>query len=63
MEFGLEKCAKALFKKGKVMCTTAVTTIGLHKYLQTTNDWMMELVRKHENSKNFTQSPKKVESI
>ena len=51
MEFGLEKCAKALFKKGKVMCTTAVTTIGLHKYLQTTNDWMMELVRKHENSK------------
>ena len=34
MEFGLEKCAKALFKKGKVMFTTAVTTIGLHKYKQ-----------------------------
>ena len=25
--------------------------MGLHKYLQTTKDWMMELVRKYENSK------------
>ena len=31
--------------------TYKTTTIGLHKYLQTTKDWMMELVRKHENSK------------
>ena len=31
--------------------TYITTTIGLHKYLQTTKDWMMELARKHENSK------------
>ena len=31
--------------------TYKTTTIGLHKYLQTIKDWMMELVRKHENSK------------
>ena len=28
-------------------------TIGLHKYLKRTKDWMMELLRKHGNSKNF----------
>ena len=27
------------------------TTIGLHKYLQTTKGWVMKLVRKHKNSK------------
>ena len=26
-------------------------TVGLHKDLQRTKDWIMELVRKHENSK------------
>ena len=31
--------------------TYKTTTIGLQKYLQTTKDWIMELVRKHENSK------------
>ena len=31
--------------------TYKTTTIGLHKYLQTTKHWMMKLVRKHENSK------------
>ena len=31
--------------------TYKTTATGLHKYLQTTKDWMMELVRKHENSK------------
>ena len=31
--------------------TYKTTTIGLNKYLQRTKDWMMELVRKHENSK------------
>ena len=31
--------------------TYKTTTIGLQKYLQTTKDWMMELVKKHENSK------------
>ena len=30
--------------------TYKTTTIGLQKYLQTTKDWMMELVKKHENS-------------
>ena len=34
--------------------TYETTTIGLHKYLQTTKDWMMELVRKYENSKNLS---------
>ena len=29
----------------------STTTIGLHKYLQTAKDRMIELVRKHENSK------------
>ena len=28
-------------------------TIGLHKYLKRTKDRMMELLRKHGNSKNF----------
>ena len=28
-------------------------TIGLHKYLIRTKDWMMELLKKHGNSKNF----------
>ena len=28
-------------------------TIGLHKYLKRTKDWMMELLKKHGNSKNF----------
>ena len=31
--------------------TYKTATIGLHKYLQATKDWLMELVRKHENSK------------
>ena len=31
--------------------THKTTRIGLHKYLQITKDWMMELVRKHESSK------------
>ena len=31
--------------------TYKTTTIGLQKYLQTTKDWMMDLVKKHENSK------------
>ena len=31
--------------------TYKTTTIGLHKYLQTTKDRMIELVRKYENSK------------
>ena len=31
--------------------TYKTTTAGLHKYLQTTKDWMMKLVRKHKNSK------------
>ena len=39
------------------------TSIGLHKYIQTAKGWIMELVRKHENNKNFTQLPKKVENI
>ena len=30
---------------------THKTAIGLHKYLQTTKDWKMELVRKHEDGK------------
>ena len=43
--------------------TYKTTTIGLHKYLQTSKGWIMELVRKHQNSKKFTQLPKKFESI
>ena len=40
------------------------TTIGLHKYLQTTKDGMVVLIRKQKNSKkNFTQIPKKFERI
>lgn len=31
--------------------TYKTTTLGLHKYLQTTKDWKTEMVRKHENSK------------
>ena len=31
--------------------TYKTTIIGLNKYLQTTKDWMMELISKHENSK------------
>ena len=31
--------------------TYKATTIGLQKYLQTTKDWMMELVSKHEGNK------------
>ena len=38
--------------------TYKATTIGLHKYLQTTKDCMMELVRKHENSKKLYSIPK-----
>ena len=40
---------------GRSLIQTELTyktiTIGLQKYLQTTKDWMMELVKKHENSK------------
>ena len=39
--------------------TYKTTTIGLHKYLQTTKDWMMELVKKHENSKTLYSIVKK----
>ena len=35
----------------KKKLTYKTTTIGLHKCLQTTQDCMMEPVRKHENSK------------
>ena len=31
--------------------TYKTTTMGLHKFLQTTKDWMMELVRKRDDSK------------
>ena len=31
--------------------TYKTTTIGLHSYLQRAKDWMMEIVREHENSK------------
>ena len=34
--------------------TYKTTTTGLHKYLQTTKDWMMELFGKHENSKKLS---------
>ena len=37
------------FIQTKIAYKTA--TIELHKHLQTTKDWVMELVRKHENSK------------
>ena len=33
--------------------TYKTTIIGLHKYFQTTKDWMIELVRKHKNNKKF----------
>ena len=40
---------------GRSLIQTKITykkiTIGLHKYLQTTKDLMIELVRKHEKSK------------
>ena len=40
----------------QIELTCKTTTIGniytnIHKYLQRTKDWMMELVRKHEDSK------------
>ena len=35
------------------------TRMGLHKYLQTAKGWMMKLVRKHENNKNFAQLQRK----
>ena len=31
--------------------TYKTTTIGLHKYLQTSKGWIMEVARKHQNSK------------
>ena len=43
--------------------TYKTTAIGLQKYLQTTKDWMMELVRKHENSKKLYSLTKKAGSI
>ena len=39
--------------------TDKATTIGRHKYLQTKKDWMMELVRKHENSKKTLLIPQR----
>ena len=42
---------------GRSLIQTKITykkiTIGLHKYLQTTKELMIELVRKHEKSKNL----------
>ena len=35
----------------QIELTYKTNTIRLHKYLQTNKDWMMELVRKHENNK------------
>ena len=35
----------------QIELTYKTATIGLHKYLQTTKDWMTEPVRKHEDSK------------
>ena len=43
--------------------TYKTTTIGLHKYLLTIKDCMMELIRNTKTTKNFTRLPKKVESI
>ena len=35
----------------QIELTYKITIIGLHKYLQTTKDWMMEVASKHENRK------------
>ena len=35
------------------------TTIGIQKYLETTKDWMLQLVHIHEQSKNSIQLRKK----
>ena len=35
----------------QIELTYKTTAIGLHKYLETTKEWIMELVRKHKNSK------------
>ena len=42
--------------------TYKTTTIGLHKYLQTTKDWMIGPKRKHEDSKKtLLNCPRKLE--
>lgn len=35
----------------QIKMTFKITTIGLHKYLSTTNDWMLQLVLRHEARK------------
>ena len=35
----------------QIELTYKTTAIGLHKYLETTKEWIMELLRKHKNSK------------
>ena len=47
----------------KTELTDKTITIVLHKYLQTTNDGMMELAIKHKNSRKLYYLPKKVKSI